>query len=200
MDNNKSRLAYSASICLTKKLDKKGNDAGLPQGIVATLKGKRCVVLPVDDCPYLYYNPKDNSVTLDLNIFENSNVSYEQTHHIRPSLGTSGKNMSDEQKRAYTPIIGNLKPFVPKGESQQAPAQQYGQAPQAMPHGGFPAYQQAPPPQTQFPPYTPQGVQQQAPAQGPQNPPVPPYDAYAQPQAAAPQAGASQVADDDLPW
>ena len=136
-NTEKSKLAYTGSLVLTEKTDKKGNKTGM-KGYIVPLQGSNgvtsnCLVMPLDQNPGLYVNPKDGSVSLDLAIFENSQVRFEQTHFIRPSLGKRAESMTDEQRRNASPIIGNLKVFTPKPQAgapaPQAPASPYGAAP-----------------------------------------------------------------------
>lgn len=153
----KARLVYSGSLTLTDKKDKQGMPAGLKGGCVISINGRdgqphAGVFIPLEMNPSLYHNKKDNSVTLDINVFENSAPKFDQTHFIRPSVGKKGQTMSEQARREATPIIGNLKPFAPKNE-QSAPqgAQNlgggfnpYATAPQGAPQGAPQAYGQVP--------------------------------------------------------
>lgn len=159
-NDNKAKLVYSGSLTLTDKKDAQGQPAGLKCGCVIALKGKdgqmhSGVFIPLDMNPSLYHNQKDNSVTLDINIFENATPKYGQSHFIRPSIGKKGQTMSDQARREATPIIGNLKPFIPKNDQngpqgaqdlgggynpytqQAAPQQNFGPTPQGVPAGGY---------------------------------------------------------------
>ena len=218
-DNNQAKpnLVLSGAITLTDKKDRNGNPAGLKGGCVISLKGKdgqmhQCLLVPLESNPTLYYNEKDKSVSLDINIYENATVKYGQTHFIRPSLGKRAKTMSEQARREATPIIGNLKPFTPGDQNQQQGPQNlggnyspYAQQPQGAPQTGYGpqgGYGPQSAPQGGYGPqggYAPQGAAPQGGYAAPQQPQQQQY-APAAPQAPAGGDNLNPGVEGDLPF
>lgn len=75
-----------------------------------SLKGKQCLVIPIEDNPTLFIGKK--GVYLDLSVVETPDSQYGHSHYVRANVGASKRqNYSREELKALTPILGNLKPF-----------------------------------------------------------------------------------------
>lgn len=220
MENAKSKLVFTGTVNMTEKKDNRGNTTGLVGScilplVLADRQQHNCIVIPIDMNPALFVSQKTGAVTLDVNVYENAVPNRSgNTHFIRASVGSKGKQMSDDARRQASPIIGNLKPFDATQKSQQGPqnlggaynpyggpAPQQPVYPQAQPQGMYPQQQPAYPPQGAYPPapqqpqqpaYPPQGAYPPAPQQ-PQQPTYPPQGAY------PPAPGYAPQADGDMP-
>ena len=73
-----------------------------------TLKGKNCLVIPIDDNPALFVGKK--GVYLDISVVETPDSQYGHTHYVRANIGSSRRGgYSKEALKAMTPILGDLK-------------------------------------------------------------------------------------------
>jgi len=136
--------------------------------------GTDWLMIPVQANPALFlsFDRKNGApkVSLDLGIWRSPNNQYGNTHYIRTSVGSkNAQGLTEEQRRAASIIVGNLKP--PKNR-EQAPAAPAGYGATGYPQGGpypqpgtQPAYAQGPAP----------AGYQQGPAPAPQGGPQPMY-------------------------
>ncbi len=97
---------------------------------IQTLKGKtttkKCIIIPVENAPGFYLGAK--GCYLDLSAFEMQNPQFKDTHCVKVSLSKDQREkLSEDERRALTPIIGGLHPFG--GSSQQATLAQAAPAP-----------------------------------------------------------------------
>lgn len=80
----------------------------LVNAATVTLKGKNCLVIPIDDNPALFVGKK--GVYLDISVVETPDSQYGHTHYVRANIGSSRRGgYSKEELKAMTPILGNLK-------------------------------------------------------------------------------------------
>lgn len=79
---------------------------------------KKCIIIPVDECDSIYLGAK--GCYLNMTAIEMQNPQYGDTHCIKGELPREKREaMTDEQRRAI-PILGGLRPFQPKQQTQQA--------------------------------------------------------------------------------
>ena len=72
-----------------------------------TLKGKNCLVIPIDDNPALFVGKK--GVYLDISVVETPDSQYGHSHYVRANFGSSRRGgYSKDARKATTPIRGNL--------------------------------------------------------------------------------------------
>lgn len=86
-----------------------------------TLKGKNCLVIPIDDNPALFVGKK--GVYLDISVVETPDSQYGHSHYVRANVGSSRRNgYSKEELKALSPILGNLKPYAASESAPQGQA------------------------------------------------------------------------------
>lgn len=95
------------------KLDlKKLNRTGL-----VNVKGKRCVLIPVDDNKEIFVGGK--GIYLNLNCIELKTPSqFGDTHLVKGNLDRDAYNALTEEERKALPILGNARPFERKQSEQ----------------------------------------------------------------------------------
>lgn len=100
------------------------------------------LMIPVQQNPALFLTTDKNTnkpkVSLDISIWRNDNPKFGNTHFIRASVGKkNGQNLSEEQRRAASMILGNAR--LPKGDGGAAAGAPAPQGP-VPPQMGAPAY------------------------------------------------------------
>ena len=92
----------------------------LQNATTATVDGRSCLVIPIEDNPSLFVGRK--GIYLDISIVETPGNMYGHTHFVKADIGSAKRqNFSREDYIAHTPILGNLKVLESK---EQEPAQE----------------------------------------------------------------------------
>lgn len=95
------------------KLDlKKLNRTGL-----VNVKGRRCILIPVDDNKEIFVGEK--GIYLNLNCIELKAPSqFGDTHLVKGNLDRDAYNALTDEERKALPILGNARPFERKQSEQ----------------------------------------------------------------------------------
>lgn len=83
---------------------------------VATIKGKRCVVIPIQEND-IYVGVDDNSVAksayLGLSVFERREIGkYGDTHNVKQSFSKEYREATTKEALDKKPYVGNMRPLV----------------------------------------------------------------------------------------
>lgn len=94
--------------------------------VLTTLKGKKCIVIPVElnPCVSTWEGRKGVKASLDISIRESPHNSYGNTHFIKASVSRRNREslgLSQEALKDCTPILGNLKTFSREQAAQFKP-------------------------------------------------------------------------------
>ena len=79
------------------------------QGKAAT---KRCLIILVDDCDSIFLGEK--GCYLNMTAIEMQNPQYQDTHLIKGELPKEKREAMTKEELNNTPILGSLRPLVPK--------------------------------------------------------------------------------------
>jgi len=83
---------------------------------IATIKGKKCLVIPIQENDiYINMNEdlKAKAAYLRLSIFERREVSrYGKTHYVKQSFSTEFRESASKDVLDNKPYLGDMKPFV----------------------------------------------------------------------------------------
>lgn len=75
---------------------------------------KRCIVIPIEDNPAIFLGEK--GCYLNLTAVGVENPQYKDTHFLRGDIPNEVyQKMTEEQRRSF-PILGNMRPIVPKAQ------------------------------------------------------------------------------------
>ena len=129
MNNNRNNSGATIENKGTIKL------TDLQYAQVTQANGLNYLMIPIEynPCLYLGTNKQDGKpyVSIDITTWRSNNLKNGNTHFIRASVGSQkAKRMTDDQKKAASPIIGNLKPAKSAQDSAPQGAEQ-GYAPQS---------------------------------------------------------------------
>lgn len=83
---------------------------------VATIKGKRCVVIPIQEND-IYIGVDENSVAksacLGLSIFERKEIGkYGDTHNVKQSFSKEYREVTPKESLEKKPYLGNMRPLI----------------------------------------------------------------------------------------
>lgn len=131
MNNNRNNSGASIELMGHIKL------TDLQYAQVTQANGLNYLMIPIEynPCLYLGTNKQDGKpyVSMDITTWRSNNLKNENTHFIRASvISQKAKTMTNDQKKAASPIIGNLKPAKSAQEGTQQGAGQGYMAPGAI--------------------------------------------------------------------
>jgi len=83
---------------------------------IATIKGKKCLVIPIQEND-IYINMNEDlrakSAYLGLSIFERREISkYGKTHYVKQSFSKEFRDSNSKDVIDKKPFLGDMKPFV----------------------------------------------------------------------------------------